>query len=265
MELSQHTVFQSPFVTIRDIFRDDLSCATLEQALENGSVLFIRYGLFILGDESGSTVLDANYALFGNGGKRVPVIGEAKGRCACTIVQYNDEKCISALQGHGRPTLCTTQAFLMQARLLNAAWLGRPARSIEEAASRLLSATIACATSKRGAPEIQSSGTVRAIKALVNSSLSRHISLAELGKAIYLSPFTVSRIFHKETGVSLREYVRRLRLRTALSRILDGAQPTAVANELGFYDESHFSKAFHGEFGSAPAFALGAVCDNAGR
>lgn len=264
MELSQHTVFQSSFVTIRDIFRDGPPRATVEQALDNGSVLFIRYGLFTLSDRSGSMVLDANYALFGDGSKNMSVIGEEKGRCACTIVQYHDEEVINTLHGRGESKLCTPRAYLMQARLLNYAWLGRSTRSIDEAASLLLSEMVDFANSKRDS-EIERSDTVRSIKALVNSRLSKPLSLAELGKTIYLSPFTISRIFHRETGVSLREYVRRLRLRTALSRILDGVQPTHVAGELGFYDESHFSKAFHAEFGSAPAFALGAACNDARR
>ncbi len=264
MELSQHTVYESSFVTIRDIICDAVPRTAIELPLDSGSVAFIRYGLFGLYDENGLIVLDANYALFGNVARHFFALGEAKDRCACTIVQYRDEEAVRALQGNDRPKLCTTRAYLMQARLLNSAWLGRPSRSIDESASQLLSESIDFANSNRPR-EIQSTDIVRAIKTLVNSRLSKPVSLAELGRTIFLSPFTVSRIFHRETGVSLREYVRRLRLRTALSRILDGVQPTDVASELGFYDESHFSKAFHAEFGSPPAFALGGVCNNVRR
>jgi transcriptional regulator GlxA family with amidase domain len=98
---------------------------------------------------------------------------------------------------------------------------------------------------------------VAAIKELMSQSLSKPMSLLDIANRFYVSPFTISRWFHAETGVPLRLYMQRLRLRRALTYMLDEKRSlTAIAIELGFYDESHFSKAFHAEFGVPPALAL---------
>jgi AraC family transcriptional regulator len=83
------------------------------------------------------------------------------------------------------------------------------------------------------------------------------VSLAALAKQFYLSPFAVSRAFHQETGISLRRYSQRLRLRKALMLMVEHEFPLReVASTLGFYDEPHFSKAFHAEFGMPPGRAF---------
>jgi transcriptional regulator GlxA family with amidase domain len=98
---------------------------------------------------------------------------------------------------------------------------------------------------------------VCAIKEQVHQSLSKPVSLIVLSKQFYRSPFAVSRAFHQETGISLRRYSQRLRLRRALMLMLEqNATLSEIAASLGFYDESHFSKAFHIEFGLPPARAF---------
>lgn len=262
MEFSQHVVYRSALVTIRDVFARDWSPGVVEPALDDASIVFIRYGTFARREANHPIVVDANYALFGRADEHLFADGDAKRPCACTVFQYHGAELKDRLLLHERPVLCTPRVYLLQARLLNDAWLRRAARSIDEAALQLASETFAGADAQRAA-STNCVDIVRSIKELVNRSLAKPVSLTEVASALYLSPFTVSRIFHRETGVSLRAYVRRLRLRTALSRMLDGARLTDIASELGFYDEPHFSKAFHMEFGSAPALALGGLCNGA--
>jgi transcriptional regulator GlxA family with amidase domain len=60
-------------------------------------------------------------------------------------------------------------------------------------------------------------------------------------------------VFHREAGIPLRTYVRRLRLRNALARISTARDLSQVALALGFFDQPHFTKAFRAEFGIAPS------------
>jgi transcriptional regulator GlxA family with amidase domain len=144
--------------------------------------------------------------------------------------------------------------------LLNKARLACSDAAINEAAAALLSETTG--THYQLSPDVERAQIVSEIKTLLNQSLAKRIKLFELANRFYLSPFTVSRWFHWETGVPLRRYIQRLRLRRALTFMLDEKRSlTAIALELGFYDEAHFSKAFHAEFGTPPALALRAYAD----
>jgi AraC family transcriptional regulator len=94
---------------------------------------------------------------------------------------------------------------------------------------------------------------VTQIRRLINDQTSTRIPLAAIAREFYVSRFMVSRVFHRETGMRLRDYALRLRLRRSLSLLLHtNISLTDVAMELGFYDEPHFSKAFRNEFGMSP-------------
>jgi AraC-like DNA-binding protein len=156
--------------------------------------------------------------------------------------------------------LSTSANHLGHVRLLNDAWLGKPSTAIDDGALEILRNALAATQSARPTKH-EHRYTVQAVKELVNRSLSKPPTLAEVAQQFYLSPFTVSHMFRKETGISLRRYTNRLRLRKALYMMLCGSLAlTDIAVELGFYDEPHFSKAFNAEFGIAPAFALGPLC-----
>jgi transcriptional regulator GlxA family with amidase domain len=143
--------------------------------------------------------------------------------------------------------------------LVHALRAGSPPEMLDNAALALICEVLS--TEREAEPRRHDrSYMICAIKELVNQSLSKPVSLATLAKQFYLSPFAVSRSFHQETGISLRRYVQRLRLRKALILMLEqGTTLREIAAALGFYDEPHFSKAFHAEFGMPPGRALTAL------
>jgi transcriptional regulator GlxA family with amidase domain len=87
--------------------------------------------------------------------------------------------------------------------------------------------------------------------------LSRNISdvpsLKDLAAMTSMSRSHFSRTFHAIAGVTVRDYVRDLRLQHAAA-LLTGStlSLTAIAIECGFYDLPHFDKAFHRRFAVSP-------------
>ena len=79
------------------------------------------------------------------------------------------------------------------------------------------------------------------------------LSLAALAREARLSPYHFLRIFRQLTGVTPHQYVRRLRLRAAATRLAAGPGRIAdVAFDSGFGDVSNFNHAFRAEFDVSP-------------
>jgi AraC-like DNA-binding protein len=208
------------------------------------SVAFIRSGVFTKERTNAIAVVDANYAVFGADGECLRAERCGSDVCACTIIHAL--RTFAAVPG-GSCALTSPNAFLSYALLLQCARMGV---NVDMAVHGLLGRLETDVTPPYASAH---SPLVNEIRRLVNDSISRRIALADVANAFYLSPFTLSRVFRRETGVSFRSYVIRLRLRKALTMLLcTGASLTEIALELGFYDESHFSKAFHLEFGVSP-------------
>jgi AraC-like DNA-binding protein len=138
----------------------------------------------------------------------------------------------------------------------------RDALAVEEICASLLADSIASAYQTRGAVRQPIRATTRqAHRDLVDATrvvLARRfrdkLSLSELARAVFSSPFHLARVFRLETGLSLHQQQNRLRLRLALEHLADGKPDlTMLALELGFSSHAHFTQAFRSEFGRAPS------------
>ena len=87
----------------------------------------------------------------------------------------------------------------------------------------------------------------------VDAHLSQPPRVSELAAAACVSRFHLVRLFRTGTGASPLRYVRRRRIERAL-QLLPGAQlPMAcLAQQLGFFDQSHFVRSFRAETGCSP-------------
>jgi len=109
---------------------------------------------------------------------------------------------------------------------------------------------------RRNATDADHADRVEAAKSYLARRLGDSITLDDVARAAGASPFHLTRIFHRRTGAPVHRYLIRLRLRSALERLADGASDlTALALELGFSSHSHFTDAFRREFGRAPSDA----------
>jgi len=89
---------------------------------------------------------------------------------------------------------------------------------------------------------------------LLERGLSEPPSLATIAKAVGCSPFYLSRTFSRETGMSIPQYLRRIRMEKAAELLATGKfNVTEVAMEVGYSSLSHFSQAFCQVVGCCPA------------
>ncbi len=103
-----------------------------------------------------------------------------------------------------------------------------------------------------------SSSAMKRVLAFVSEHYTESIALTDLARMAAMSRSHFCRVFRGVAGVSLRDYVRELRL--ARARELVTSSPlslTAIAHEVGYYDLPHFDKAFRKRFGRAPSAYVG--------
>ena len=79
------------------------------------------------------------------------------------------------------------------------------------------------------------------------------ITVDQLAEAIFVSPAYLSRIFKKEMGVSVSEYIRRRKLDRAMNMLRFTDDELAdIANQLAFSSQSHFIQQFRAHTGMTP-------------
>lgn len=91
------------------------------------------------------------------------------------------------------------------------------------------------------------------IKQQLHEQLHGNIELASLANSIDLSKFQFLRQFKSATGMTPHAYLTRLRLEYAKKALIRGNTAIDTAYLVGFFDQSHFNKAFKRAFLTTPA------------
>ncbi|MBU6410890.1 MAG: AraC family transcriptional regulator [Verrucomicrobia bacterium] len=92
------------------------------------------------------------------------------------------------------------------------------------------------------------------VVAILRRSLAEPPTLEEIGREVGCSPFYLSRTFSRETGMTIPQYVRKLRMERAAELLKSGKyNVTEAAMEVGYSSLSHFSQAFCQTMGCCPA------------
>jgi len=86
---------------------------------------------------------------------------------------------------------------------------------------------------------------IRKTREFIRANYKKKIKLIDISKAIYLSPYYLSHIFKRETGITLMEYLTKVRIEEA-KRLLENTQwnTTRISFEVGCTDQSYFCKVF---------------------
>ena len=90
-------------------------------------------------------------------------------------------------------------------------------------------------------------------KELLGRDLVNPPTLEILGQEVGCSPFHLSRIFSREVGLTIPQFLRNLRMERAAELLRTGRyNVTEAATEVGYSSLSHFSKAFCETIGCCP-------------
>ena len=87
----------------------------------------------------------------------------------------------------------------------------------------------------------------------IRAHLNDRITLADLARSAFFSPWYAARIFRELTGLAPADYIRRLKLSASAIRLRDEkTRVTDVAFDLGFGSVDGYQRAFFREFGCNP-------------
>jgi AraC family transcriptional regulator len=277
--LHSRTLFRSPLATVYDIdcCAPQGDCSG-EEFSSHHSIVFPRSGVFIKQtSKRDKLVAESSRVLFFNRHDSYRVLHPIAGGDNCTSIHFNQSTLVDFIHSidssieisPDRPfrSSTATSSAAIALSLHRLRWLllkeGHvDALVVEEVCALLLADCIASAYQGRGAIcQPIGAATRQAHRDLVNATrvvlarrLCDKLSLTEIARAVFSSPFHLARIFRRETGVSLHQQQNRLRLRHALEHLADGKPDlTTLALDLGFSSHAHFSHAFRREFGSAPS------------
>ncbi|MCS4486567.1 helix-turn-helix domain-containing protein [Staphylococcus americanisciuri] len=87
----------------------------------------------------------------------------------------------------------------------------------------------------------------------IEMNLDRPITLKELAENVELAPAYLSRLFNKETGQSVSQYMMSLRLKKGKNLLETTSMSIEdIASYVGFQQQSYFAKCFRDYFGQTP-------------
>ncbi len=105
----------------------------------------------------------------------------------------------------------------------------------------------------RNGREPDAAPPMKRIEDLLRKNVQSKPRLEQLAKAVGMHPASLSRAFRKTHGCTIGVFVRRLRLKRATELLAKSEMTLAeIARELGFADQSHFSRTFKSETGFSP-------------
>lgn len=94
---------------------------------------------------------------------------------------------------------------------------------------------------------------VSQIQLFLQSHLSEDVSLQAIADHVYMHPTHISKVFKKETGENITDYLLRLRMEKAVFLLKDSKHKVyEVAGLLGYKNPTYFIKVFKEHFGLTP-------------
>jgi AraC family transcriptional regulator len=241
-----------------------------EETSVDHAIVFPRSGVYVRETSRGQTVADANHVVFFTRGEPYGVTHPVSGGDDSTVLSVCAPDLLDALGAHDeaardapdapfrmRHCLSTPRAALLHFRLLSKARGGAGEIELRELAFDVLDEVFAAAlggAAARTEARSRRRDLVEATQVLLAERRHESLGLDDVARSVGCSPYHLSRLFRRETGLPIHRYLTRLRLGAALERLAGGERDiTRLALELGFADHSHFTTSFRREFGIPPS------------
>ena len=96
---------------------------------------------------------------------------------------------------------------------------------------------------------------LRRVTEYIREHLDQHLTLAQLGAVVCMSPYHFARLFQHSTGLPPHRFVVRARIDHAASLLLAAPEPSIarISQTVGFRTPSHFATVFHRLMGVTPS------------
>ena len=94
---------------------------------------------------------------------------------------------------------------------------------------------------------------LRQAREMIVEHSPERLTLTQVAAEVGVHPVYLATAFRQTFGVTIGEFVRKLRIEYACAELMKGELPlTAIALQAGFVDQSHFSKVFKSYIGMTP-------------
>lgn len=108
-------------------------------------------------------------------------------------------------------------------------------------------------TQKPALFSVEEARTMDTVKEYLSRNLTQDISLQEIADHFKLSKDYFNRLFHKNTGMSIMQYIKYNRILYARQLLSDGIVASEAAERSGFHDYSSFYRAYRAITGRTPS------------
>jgi AraC-like DNA-binding protein len=143
----------------------------------------------------------------------------------------------------------TAPQALILMRLRAAVTAGTPTLALQAVALQLAADVLGTATPLTPAP----AAVRRALAVLAQCESGPMPSLRELARRAAVSPFHLTRLFRRHTGLALHQYAMALRARQALLQLPTTRTLAGLAQQLGYRDGAHLARRLRQAFGDSPS------------
>ncbi len=101
-------------------------------------------------------------------------------------------------------------------------------------------------------PEVHQRPEVKRGIEYLQDVYSQDIRISDIANAAGVSEYYFMRIFRAATGITAHNYLNQIRLNRAKKMLSEGICATVVAQNVGFFDQSHLNRNFKAQFGITP-------------
>jgi AraC family transcriptional regulator len=176
----------------------------------------------------------------------------------CLVIDLPDQwlKHVRELARFPHESLCRRDGEIVRLgmRLCQEFWLGEPPASL--AVEGLLLEIAASLSQPDGhpSPDGRRPRWLQTVTDLLHGHYKDRIQLSHLAALVEIHPVHLARVFRKHHRASVGQYVQRLRVEYACTRLAEGdSSIAAIALEAGFANQAHFSRVFKLVTGTSPA------------
>jgi AraC-like DNA-binding protein len=268
--LLRTTVFESRLTSVVDVRCDGHEGPPTDEVSDADVLVLPRRGVFTVAARSERVVADTTRARFLDEGDAYRVSHSHADGDASTVIRVDRGLLEEVGHANGYRTRRARGAFPTQHSMVGPAtdylhrrlvWsLGRadviPPIAVEDAVLSIVGGTLSAAGDRAAYPPRtvpSQAAMVARVQEMLNERVHDNVTLHELAREVGASPYHLSRTFNRLTGLSIRTYVKRLRIRAAIDRLLAGERSlTTLAHDLGFADHSHLTRSLRRELGLTP-------------